>query len=736
MRFLFLFIGFCVSAADWPTYRADASRSGVTTEQLALPLKQAWVHQPLHAPRPAWRGPAKRDPYNNVYDLKNRQLFDHAFHVVADAKSVYFGSSADDQVHCLNAGTGKESWTFFTEGPVRFAPTLHGGKLFVGSDDGHAYCLTTEGKLIWRKRLAPRDYRIAGNNRIISAWPVRTGILVRDGVAYAGAGMFPSEGVHVVAFSAADGIERWRTMRTDLPAQGYLLVSEDRVYVPAGRDNPVVFDRATGKHLHTVEGGGGTYALLTGNTLIFGHGRKGQIDWVPGERSDAFATFPGAEHIIVTSKKIFLQAKGDLSSINRVLYLKCEAEVQQLRKAHEILAKQLAKLRKEKPPGFGELQKPIIAEMTAVRERLGIVIKGKGTGPEQLAVEAKAMADSNFIEVEKAAEKIGIRSRAEVQFASKAMKVAEGKALPERVIEMVGPITQAVNELKQVAARAYAVTQALILAAEQAEQKFNGLNKAATLSEQKAKELIEAAAKAEKAAMEAKTKESEQTADVAKKAAETAKAEQKTKELIEAAAKAEKTAMEAKTKESEQAAEAAKAAAETAKAEQKAKELIEAAAKAKKTAMEAKTKESEQSAAAAKKAVKTAKVAAETARKVAGHASKLAAIAQQKAKLVHPEDLVEWQRIESVVKKVERFSDLVKVTCVHWDEKCKQTQSLILTGNALFAGGVNELAAYSEYDGKNIWAAPVNGAVHGIAVAHGRVLVSTDKGTLYCFTAK
>ena len=694
MRFLFLFIGLSVCAADWPTYRADAARSGVTSESLAMPLKQTWMHQPLHAPRPAWRGPAKRDPYNKVYGLKNRQLFDHAFHVVSDEKSIYFGSSADDQVHCLNSSTGEERWSFFTEGPVRLAPTLHDGKLFVGSDDGHAYCLTTEGKLIWRKRLAPRDYRIAGTNRIISAWPVRTGILVRDGLAYAGAGMFPSEKVHVVAFSAADGKEQWRTMRTDLPAQGYLLVSEDRVYVPAGRDNPVVFDRATGKHLHTVKGGGGTYALLTGNTLIFGHGRKGQIDWVPGERSDAFATFPGAEHIIVTSKKIFLQAKGDLSSINRVLYLKCEAEAQQLRKAHEILAKQLAKLRKEKPPGFGELQKPIIAEMTAVRERLGIVIKGMGTGPEQLAVEAKAMADSNFIEVEKAAEKIGIRSRAEVQFASKAIKVAEGKALPERVIEMVGPITQAVNELKQVAARAYAVTQALILAAEKAEQKSNDLNKASALSEQKAKKLIETVAKAEKAVIEAKTKESEQATDAAKKAAETAKAEQKAKELIEVAAKAEKTAMEAKTKESKQAADAAKKAAETAKA------------------------------------------AAETARKVAGQAAKLAAIAQQKAKQVHPDDLVEWQRIESVVKNVDSFADLVKVACVHWTEKCKQTQSLILTGNALFAGGVNELAAYSEYDGKNIWAAPVNGAAHGIAVAHGRVLVSTDKGTLHCFTAK
>ena len=349
MRFLFLFIGLSVCAADWPTYRADASRSGVSSEQLAMPLKQAWVHQPLHAPRPAWRGPAKLDPYNKVYNLKNRQLFDHAFHVVVDGKSVYFGSSADDQVHCLDGATGKESWSFFTEGPVRLAPTLHGGNLFVGSDDGHAYCISTEGKLIWRKRLAPSDYRIAGNNRIISAWPLRTGILVRDGVAYAGAGMFPSEGVHIVAFSSADGKEKWRTTRTDLPAQGNLLVSNDRVYVPAGRNNPVVYDRATGKHLRTMKGGGGTYALLTGNTLVFGPGRKGQLGLVQGGTTDTFASFSG-NHMIVSAEKSYLHADRELSVLDRVRYLKLEGERKQVAAERKRNGDLLAKLRKQKSP--------------------------------------------------------------------------------------------------------------------------------------------------------------------------------------------------------------------------------------------------------------------------------------------------------------------------------------------------------------------------------------------------
>lgn len=353
------------NAADWPTYRADAARSGVTAENLTLPLQQSWVHQPLHAPRPAWRGPAKRDPYNKVENLKNRQLFDHAFHVVVDGESVYFGSSADDQVHCLDGVTGKERWTFFTEGPVRLAPTLHGGNLFVGSDDGHAYCISTEGKLIWRKRLAPSDYRIAGNNRIISAWPLRTGILVRDGVAYAGAGMFPSEGVHIVAFSSADGKEKWRTTRTDKPAQGNLLVSNDRVYVPAGRNNPVVYDRATGKHLRTMKGGGGTYALLTGNILVFGPGRKGQLGLVPDGTTDTFASFSG-NHMIVSAEKSYLHADRELSVLDRVRYLKLEGERKQVAAERKRNGDLLAKLRKQKSPDV-----PVVLEkVTAGGRRL------------------------------------------------------------------------------------------------------------------------------------------------------------------------------------------------------------------------------------------------------------------------------------------------------------------------------------------------------------------------------
>jgi len=73
---------------------------------------------------------------------------------------------------------------------------------------------------------------------MISAWPVRTSIVVQDGLLYTTAGMFPVEGVHLVALDARDGSEKWRQIQNDLPAQGYLLASRSRLYIPRRTRQP------------------------------------------------------------------------------------------------------------------------------------------------------------------------------------------------------------------------------------------------------------------------------------------------------------------------------------------------------------------------------------------------------------------------------------------------------------------------------------------------------------------
>ena len=351
-------------AADWPTYQHDYARTGVARESLLAPFTDGWVHRSRHAPRPAWRGEAKWDGWNKVYDLKSRQIFDYAYHPVIADGLLYYGSSADDKIYCLDAATGEQRWTFFTEGPVRLAPTIAEGRVFVGSDDGHAYCLDAKsGKLIWKTQLGPRDYRIPGNSRIISRWPLRTGIVVIGDLAYCAAGMFPSEGVLITAIEADTGKIKWQQKQTDLPAQGYMLASHTRLYVPAGRNNPVVLNRADGKRIRVVSGQGGTYALLTGDNLVFGPGKTGTLGFVESNQSDQLATFKG-NHMIVTPSRSFLQSDTDLSALDRSRYL-------DLARKRRPLKSRLGKLQDElKKVKAGERQRQILKEAGKLGKQL------------------------------------------------------------------------------------------------------------------------------------------------------------------------------------------------------------------------------------------------------------------------------------------------------------------------------------------------------------------------------
>ena len=97
-------------ASDWPMYRADAARSGYTSDPLPTELKMAWVRRVNCPPQPAWSGRDTRMP------------FDLTFQPVVSGGLVLFGSSSDCRIYAIDARTGREKWTYCTDGPVRFAP--------------------------------------------------------------------------------------------------------------------------------------------------------------------------------------------------------------------------------------------------------------------------------------------------------------------------------------------------------------------------------------------------------------------------------------------------------------------------------------------------------------------------------------------------------------------------------------------------------------------------------------
>ena len=135
---------------------------------------------------------------------------DRAYHVVAAENTIYFGNNVDNHVHAHDTRSGKRKWSFATDGSVRFAPFVSEGRIYFGSDDGHIYCVDAEkGTQIWKYRLGPSGERIIGRGRMVSLWPVRTGVLVEDGVLYAAAGIFPHEGLYIVALNIKTGRPIW-----------------------------------------------------------------------------------------------------------------------------------------------------------------------------------------------------------------------------------------------------------------------------------------------------------------------------------------------------------------------------------------------------------------------------------------------------------------------------------------------------------------------------------------------
>jgi len=288
IRFLIVFVSVGVltgsaARADWPMARCDAARSGYSpaSSRLGSNLALQWVRQSDRAPRPAW-------------PRSKRVADDRAHHVVAAAGRLFFGSSVDCHAYALSTDTGKELWSFPTDAPIRFAPALWKNprgdwRVLVASDDGVLYCLdAASGKLLWRRRGGPERRMLLGNGRMISRWPARGGPVVKDGIVYFGAGIWPSEGIWIYALNAANGKTIWcnsdsgailmpqphggAMAQSGITAQGYLAASEEQLFVPTGRAVPAALDRKTGKlqyfHLQRYGQLGGSTITVAGKHMV------------------------------------------------------------------------------------------------------------------------------------------------------------------------------------------------------------------------------------------------------------------------------------------------------------------------------------------------------------------------------------------------------------------------------------------------------------------------------------
>ncbi len=269
-------LGTTVFGADWPQFRYDAGRTAASPEELPEQLHLQWMRE-LHTPRPA-------------FPLEVRLLFDASYEPVVVGKTMFVPSMVNDSVTALDTETGAERWRFFAEGPVRFAPVVRQGKVYLVSDDGYLYCLNAgDGQLRWKFRGLPagrQDRKLLGHGRLITLWPARGGPVLADGVIYFAAGLWPSDGVFVHALDAESGRLLWSNTDSNripkanmdhgigqyagLTPQGYLAVVGGRLVVPCGAQLTAFLDLKTGELQDYLTGWGGRVGLPKGTWFVAG----------------------------------------------------------------------------------------------------------------------------------------------------------------------------------------------------------------------------------------------------------------------------------------------------------------------------------------------------------------------------------------------------------------------------------------------------------------------------------
>lgn len=220
-----------VDENDWPTYRANNARSSGTSAKVKLPFSFRWAHIP-----------------------KVNQVPTQA----VSASGLIFIAGDNGKVQALREKDGSLDWEYATGGPIKYPPTIFNGRVYFGNGEGYVYCLeATSGRLLWRFLAAPVERHMMVYDHLTSTWPVNSGVLVKDNIAYFAAGIIDSDGTYVYAIDAITGKIKWQNhssghlneiLRKGVSVQGNLTIQGNRLLMAGGNQvSPAAYDLKTGK---------------------------------------------------------------------------------------------------------------------------------------------------------------------------------------------------------------------------------------------------------------------------------------------------------------------------------------------------------------------------------------------------------------------------------------------------------------------------------------------------------
>lgn len=163
---------------------------------------------------------------------------------------IYVGDWNGD-LWAFNANNGRLIWHKHLGGSIKSAIAYAGGRLYVGSYDGHVYCLTPGGRVVWRASAQPRLF---GASRFYST----------PAIAYGRVYIGSTDG-HVYSFGAATGKLRWSH-----GTGGYVYASpavwQQRVFAGSYSGTFYAFDAATGDVRWTFKANG----KISGSATVVG----------------------------------------------------------------------------------------------------------------------------------------------------------------------------------------------------------------------------------------------------------------------------------------------------------------------------------------------------------------------------------------------------------------------------------------------------------------------------------